>query len=105
MSQTPITLTIALNGQNSDALTKSHLRHAKSLSIQAPAALDVGTYTVEVSYDGTTFATLQSGGVDVTIEAGQVVVISHVAFRALRIASTEATQSEARSFVVTIQEC
>lgn len=38
---------------------------ATAINIQSPATLDAVTFTIEVSYDGTTFATLNDGTSDI----------------------------------------
>lgn len=42
---------------------------ATAICIQSPAALDAGTYSIEVSRDGVTAATLEDAGGDITVPA------------------------------------
>lgn len=42
---------------------------ATAICIQSPATLDAGTYTIEVSWNGTTWATLEDAGGDITVPA------------------------------------
>ena len=42
---------------------------ATAIIIQSPATLDAGTYTIEVSNDGTTYATLTDASGDVGVPA------------------------------------
>lgn len=42
---------------------------ATAICIQSPAALDAGTYSIEVSRDGATWATLEDAGGDITVPA------------------------------------
>lgn len=42
---------------------------ATAITIQSPATLDALTFTIEISNDGTNFATLNTGTVDLTVPA------------------------------------
>jgi hypothetical protein len=42
---------------------------ATAICIQSPSALDAGTYMIEVSRDGSTAATLEDAGGDITVPA------------------------------------
>ena len=42
---------------------------ATSICIQSPATLDAGTYSIEVSRDASTWATLEDAGGDITVPA------------------------------------
>lgn len=52
-------MTIANGNTTSNVLDYTVLGDAESILIEAPAALDAGTYTLEVSQDGVTYVTLQ----------------------------------------------
>lgn len=81
------------------ALDGSDFKGARGLAIQAPVTL-TGTCTVEVSLDGgVSYGTLQSGGADVELPAGGVVVIDAMVWDRLRIASS-ANEGGERTFIV-----
>ena len=81
---------------------------SEALAIWAPGTL-TGTITLQIAPErqategGTssvqTWATLQSGGVDITLSAGKALTITDIAFRQLRLVSTSAEGAE-RSFKV-----
>lgn len=84
--------TIASSGNTSnviavDSVSLDSLAGAAGVCIYAPAAL-TGTITVEVSVDGTTFVTLQSGGADVSIGAGKAITLTEISFRHVRLKSS-----------------
>jgi len=74
---------------------------AWGLTIYSPATMTASQAFVEVepTSTGTTFVTLQSGGVDVTLPAGKATVISPVPFKQMRVTST-ATEAQADEFRV-----
>lgn len=82
---------------------------AEALVIYAPAAL-TGTITLQISPTreaseggGTaTWATLQSGGADITLGAGKALTITDIGFRQLRMVS-DAAEGATRTFLITKQ--
>lgn len=103
------TLTIASGQTDSAAITslgalgRVGLGNAAGISIHGPAAL-TGTVTVQVQPAGdSTWRTLQSGGVDVTIAAGKTIVISPPAFADLRLHSGSAEGAN-RDFLIDSQQ-
>ena len=95
------TLTIANAGTESNAI--GGFDDAEALTLYAPATL-TGTVTVEVepTIGGSSFVDLTSAGSDVTIGAGNALVLSPITFRQLRLSSSLAEGAE-RSFSVTKQ--
>lgn len=80
-------LVIPISTQPSNAVDIDAFGVARGFAIQAPATLS-GTVTVEVSLDeGSSFAALQSGGVDITVGGGKCVVIDFMAWDQLRLNS------------------
>lgn len=73
-------------------------------AVYGPATL-TGTITVEWSPDGTTWHTLRDGGADVTIGAGDVVVVDFplALAKAMRIVSS-GTEAAERTFKVIAYE-
>jgi hypothetical protein len=90
------TLTIASSGTTSPAIPYERIRYLDSILIWGPSAL-TGTVTVEVSYDGTNFGTLQSAGSDVEVGPDKVVVVLSGGFQALRLVSGS-SEASARVF-------
>ena len=80
------------------------LRTIRSLAIHGPATL-TGTITLQAADDLVlgSYTTVQSGGSDVTVVAGKVVVITDVPFGTLRLQSG-ASEGGERTFVVTGEE-
>lgn len=85
---------------------------AEAVSIWAPASL-TGTITIQVSPDrppdvggvaaaSKTWATLQSGGSDVTLGASKMLTLTDITFRALRMVSGSAEGGD-RTFKITKQ--
>jgi hypothetical protein len=59
-------VTVASGGTTSRAVYADYeYSDARFLTIQAPATLDAATWTIEVSFDGTTWATLNTGAADI----------------------------------------
>lgn len=78
----------------------AHLSDAQTITIQAPAVLS-GTITVGVSHGTTTYATLQSGGADVTMTQGEALTIDPWGgYQSLQLTSGT-TETTARTFTVT----
>jgi len=95
------TLTIPNTGTESNILNllEGGARHRVTLLIIAPAAL-TGTITIEVAKTTTgTFGTLQSGGTDVNLTAGDATVIDIMTVGALKIVSSSA-EAAARAFEI-----
>ena len=92
------TLTIASGATGASTAITKYLDDAKTVSVYAPSAL-TGTITVQISFDGTTYGDLTSGGSDVTIAAGNVLVITDPGFLGLRV-SSGGTEAAARTFTV-----
>lgn len=78
--------------------TQAETSDAWKLLIIAPAALDAGTYTIQVSEDGSTSAgTLNTGSADVAVPAaGKAVSYDNFAARYFRISGPAA--ASARTF-------
>ena len=91
-------LVIANGGTTSSAISAERLRYLDSINIWGPAAL-TGTVTVEVSYDGTNYGTLQSAGSDVAVAATKVVTVLTGGFYGLRVKS-DGAEGAARTFQV-----
>lgn len=91
------TLVISSGGTASTEIT-AYLSDAKTISIWAPATV-TGTVGIEVSYDGTNWADLTSGGSDITIAGGNVVTITDPGFSGLRVVSGS-TEADTRTFNV-----
>lgn len=93
------TISIANGGTTSGVLAANpHYQNAKGLVIWGSAAL-TGTVTVQVSYDGTTYAALQSSGADVTITAADATPITFQGWTHLRLVSGSAEGAQ-RDFIV-----
>lgn len=102
-------LTIASGQTNGTAI--GGFDDAEALVIYAPATL-TGTITLQVapereaSEGGTStaqsWATMQSGGVDITLPAGKALTLTDIAFRQLRLVSGSAEGGD-RAFRVTKQ--
>lgn len=91
-------LTIASGSSNSNAIEL--MEDAYGLGIQAPATLTSTMILVQVAMaasSGATFATLQSGGTDVTITAGKALIITPIPYKQLRIQGSSAEGAD-RSF-------
>ena len=86
-------LVIANSGTTSNALTANDLKFVEGVTIFGPSAL-TGTATVQVSYDGTNFLALQSGGADVTVTAAKALSINPLAAKGLRVVSGSAEGAE-----------
>ena len=91
-------LVIASSGTTSNALDNSEIRFMDEFVIFGPAAL-TGTVTVQISYDGTNYVTLQSAGSDVTIAATKGTVIKAGGFVKLRVISGSA-EGATRTFPI-----
>lgn len=81
------------------------LRTISALSIQAPAAL-TGTVTVQVPDSigsSPSYQTLQSGGADVQVTAGDAIPITRVPFHGFRLHSGSAEGAN-RDFVIMGEE-
>jgi hypothetical protein len=65
-------------------------------TIIAPATLTANC-KIEVSADGATYGTLQSGGSDIEIAAGKAIPLTEISARHLRIRAT-GTEGSARTF-------
>lgn len=93
-------LTIALDDSDSNSLGGRLFRTVKSIEIHAPAALD-GTVTVAAADQlaETSFTTVQSGGVDVTLTSSKVLVLTELPFHAIRLEGTLG-QDPAKAFPV-----
>lgn len=85
---------------------------AESVSIWAPAAL-TGTITIQASPDipedcggptaaNATWATMQSGGADITIAASKMLTFTDISFRRLRMVSGSAEGAD-RTFKIVKQ--
>jgi hypothetical protein len=99
--QNATNFTVAISGTESNSLGhEADLNFADGLSIQAPATLTSASVTVEVSQDGSTWASLQSGGSDVTFAAGEVLVVTDVYWNYVRL-KTASAEGSARTFSVT----
>lgn len=94
-------LTIANGGTTSGAL--GGFTDARSVVLYAPSAL-TGTVTIQIepSASGTSWVDLSSAGSDVTIAAGNAVVLEPLGFRQIRLSSS-AAEAAARTFTVTMQ--
>ena len=94
-------LVIANAGTVSGAI--GSLEDADTITIYAPAAL-TGTVTIQIepTAAGTDWIDLTSGGSDVTIGAGNAVVVGDISFRQIRLSSGAAEGAE-RTFRVTKQ--
>lgn len=80
-------LVIPISTQPSNAVDIDKFSMCRGFSIQSPAAVS-GTITIEGSMDGgSNFAAIQSGGVDITIAAGKIIVIDFMAWDKLRVIS------------------
>jgi hypothetical protein len=64
-------ITIAAAGTTSRWVSFNEYSDAASIGIQSPATLDAGTYTFEVSYDGSTSATLTDASGNVSPPSAQ----------------------------------
>lgn len=98
-------LTISSGGTTSNVLSFEtsadidSLRDADAVCLYAPTAL-TGTISVEVSDDNSTWNTLQSGAVDVTIAVNKAVTLQDVVWPFMRLKSSLA-EGAARTFRVT----
>lgn len=105
MSVLEYPLTI-LNGQTiSDVLGPSQLKWAERVVIQAPAT-QPETVTVQVSFDGTTYAALQTPGpspADYVTAAGKATTIPFPAWRYLRLVAGAGVGAQ-RDYSVMISE-
>lgn len=84
--------------QNSNAVKP--IDDCYGLGITSPSAL-TGTITVEVEMTdtGTSFATLQSGGTDITIAAGKATILTPLPYKQIRMHSNAAEGAD-RTFLV-----
>lgn len=103
------TLTIAQAATASNIIGVPWFNELTSLAIHGPASL-AGAVTVEVadthpdSAVDADFRTLQSGGSDVVITAGDTTVLTELAFRSLRLKESVAPGAGGEVFDVTGQE-
>jgi hypothetical protein len=96
------TMVIASSGTDSTAIEFKR-KPVRGVAIYAPAAL-TGTVTLYVSADSaSTYQKLQSAGSDITIGAGDCVVVDAVACDYMRVTSGSA-EASARTFVVMAYE-
>lgn len=82
--------------------TISGFEDAFGLSIVAPATLTSTSVTLQVANStstGATFATLQSGGSDITLVSGKALVVTPIPFVQLRLAGNS-TEAASRTFDV-----
>lgn len=88
------------SGQTSSATSIGYeiLRQYDELIIYAPATL-AETVNPQVSYDGTNFRVLRSGGSSVAVAANGADVVLMSAFKALRLTATGAVAAQ-RAFQV-----
>ena len=91
-----IVLTTSGSPSTGNALTD--LTDIYAISIIGPATL-TGTVSIQVepTSSGTTYATLQSGGVDVTVAAARAIVIAPFPYKQITLVST-ATEDSPRTF-------
>lgn len=89
--------TLKITTSNSNAI--AGLEDLDGLAIFCTTSSGVFTVQVAASTDGTDFADLQSAGADVTITAPNVLTISPIAFRQLRLASTQGSTGSASTGV------
>lgn len=90
-------LTILSGQTESGSISMQQLRHCKAIAIQGPATLPEAT-VVQVTIDGSTWSTLQDGGSDVAVTAGDTTVIFPTPFAGLRLSA--ATTAADRTFLV-----
>lgn len=65
--QSSIADVVVLSGGTTSRAVSSASEYsdATAIHIQAPATIDAGTWTIETSFDGTTWATLNDGAADI----------------------------------------
>ena len=80
-----------------------HYKNCDSLMLQDLNASLTGTCTVVVSYDGTTYDVLQSGGSDVAVAAGKVTTIDYGGWLGMKI-SSDGTEAGERTWAVRATE-
>lgn len=106
MTRSLLALTIASSGTATRAVNvMDECEDALVLGIQSPATLDAGTYVLQVSHNGTTWAALQAGDplADIAVPGAGKATTNDVipAFKYFRI--TGPTAAADRTFIVTKQ--
>lgn len=89
MGQVRLPNLVIPNGQSvSNALNRNNLRYLLAVTVFPPTVLDAGTYTIEVTADGTNWVTLQEGGADATLTAGKARTVDEPSYLGFRIKSS-----------------
>ena len=85
---------------SNDCPADPHYQNCDLLMIQCLNAAHDQAITLLVSYDGTTYDTLQSGGSDVALTAGEVLIVDYMGWAGMKLASASTGETADRTFAV-----